>query len=93
MFVECCMKTSSKGFYDEHSSLLHLSNLMTRTLFCKSMKDFNYVHSCFKIKQTLHFEGTTALSLFCFFSFLLQIPLERMRVDGGAEHAAPNEAR
>ncbi len=24
------------------------------------------------------------------FSFLLQIPLERMRVDGGAEHAAPN---
>ncbi len=26
-----------------------------------------------------------------FFSFLLQIPLVRMSVDGGAEHAAPNE--
>ncbi len=23
--------------------------------------------------------------------FFLQIPLERMRVDGGAEHAAPND--
>ncbi len=51
------MKTNSKRFYDAHSSLLHLSNLMTRALFCKRMKDFNYVHSCVKIKQTL-FEGT-----------------------------------